>query len=346
MLRLAPTLIAGITLLIPSQAEGVDERLMSMPPGPKPMVVHCGFDLWDINGINEEEETLEFVGTLTLEWVDPRQAFDPGEAGTAEKLYHGDFQFNEVSPGWYPQVYLANQSGGLEIGAILQRIHADGRCRLDMAITAVAEVDLNMRLYPFDHQKLDLHFALFGFSSDEVTLEATSASIGDRPISQWTMNGMRSSVRTTDASTGPVSEMVVTLDLSRDAIFILRLVWLPLGLIVALSWTVFWMDRSSLGDRLNVSFVGVLTAVAYQLVIGDLLPHVSYFTLMHAFLNVSFFIMCAGAVLNLIAASHERTGRTDHGDLIDMRCRWIFPVAYLVLVVVSIVLMHLLPPVL
>jgi hypothetical protein len=106
-------------------------------------------------------------------------------------------------------------------------------------------------------------------------------------------------------------------------------VGLPLALIVVLSWSVFWMERSSLGDRISVSFVGILTAVAYQIVVGDLLPHVSYITLMHGFLNFSFFIMCATIVINLVVGACDRHGNVALGDLIDHRCRWIFPVTYL-----------------
>lgn len=56
------------------------------------------------------------------------------------------------------------------------------------------------------------------------------------------------------------------------------------------------MDSSSLGDRISVSFIGVLTAVAYLLVTSDQLPHISYVTLMHGFVNVSFMTMCATVV--------------------------------------------------
>jgi hypothetical protein len=31
------------------------------------------------------------------------------------------------------------------------------------------------------------------------------------------------------------------------------------------------MDRSSPGDRLSVSFIGILTAVAYQMVVSEIL---------------------------------------------------------------------------
>jgi hypothetical protein len=103
---------------------------------------------------------------------------------------------------------------------------------------------------------------------------------------------------------------------------------IPLALIVMLSWAVFWMERSSLGDRINISFVGILTAVAYQIVIGDLLPHMSYFTLMNGFVNISFFIMGATVVVNIVVGAYDKHGRSDIGDRIDFRCRWIFPLVY------------------
>ena len=84
-----------------------------------------------------------------------------------------------------------------------------------------------------------------------------------------------------------------------------------------------------MGDRISVSFVGILTAVAYQIVVGDLLPHVSYITVMHGFLNFSYLIMCATVVINLVVGACDKNGKHALGELIDRRCRWIFPLAYL-----------------
>ena len=76
----------------------------------------------------------------------------------------------------------------------------------------------------------------------------------------------------------------MSVDVDRDSFYIRRLVTFPLIVIVLLSFSVFWMDRSSLGDRISVSFIGILTAVTYQLLVNDVLPPISYVTLMHGFL--------------------------------------------------------------
>ena len=98
------------------------------------------------------------------------------------------------------------------------------------------------------------------------------------------------------------------------------------------------MDQSSLGDRVNVSFIGILTAVAYQNLVSGILPQISYFTLMNAFLNFSFWTMCATVVINLVVAGADKQGRVELGNLIDRRCRWIFPLVYFGLLLFALVI--------
>jgi Na+/H+-dicarboxylate symporter len=107
-------------------------------------------------------------------------------------------------------------------------------------------------------------------------------------------------------------------------------------MIVLLSFSVFWMDRSSPGDRLSVSFIGILTGVAYLLVTGEQLPRISYFTLVHGFLNLSFLTMCATVVITLVVGALDKRGKSEIGDRVDRRCRWGFPLAYFGLLLVMI----------
>jgi hypothetical protein len=309
------------------------ERFLSPPSDPGPATVKVWFALHDINDIGDEEETFGFNGVLRLTWKDPRQAFDPAAAGVREKIYQGAFQFDEISPAWFPQVYLANEGGAFETTAVTLRISPDGTSVLTSSIDAIAETSLSMRRFPFDSQTLKAVFRIPGFSTDEVVFVGEGAEFDSRmEVPQWNPEGVGISVEA-----GPSPGFVLNVYVRRDPMFTLRLVGLPLALIVVLSWSVFWMERSSLGDRISVSFVGILTAVAYQIVVGDLLPHVSYITLMHAFLNFSFFIMCASVVINLVVGACDKNGRVALGDLIDRRCRLLFPITYLGLLMVAAV---------
>ncbi len=332
-------------------APAADPALMSLPApirDGEPVVVRVGFDLRDINAIDDESETFEFEGVMVLEWWDERQAFDPAAEGVDEKLYQGAYQFNEVFVGWFPQVVLLNESSLFESHGVLLRIRPDGSLRLVQTINAAAKTDLDLRAYPFDSQKLEAIFEVLGFDESEVSMQpalANRASIQDQEaevrVPQWALVNVETVSRRHRAShagnLGVASTLVLAIHVERKSLFMIRLVIIPLALIVVLSWSVFWMDQSSLGDRIGVSFIGILTVVAYQIVLSEILPRISYMTLMNGFLNMSFFIVCLSVAVSLWVGSLDRSGQTPVGDLIDRRSRWVFPLIYLGLLLIVVV---------
>ncbi|MDM8009215.1 MAG: hypothetical protein QUV05_23990 [Phycisphaerae bacterium] len=323
------------TLAAPSAA-ALRESLLAPPQGEGPVAVRAAFYLQDINAIDEEAETFQFSGVLTLVWRDPRQAFDPAAAGAGEKVYTGGYQFDEISPAWYPQVMLANVSGMYNKHAVLLRIKPDGTCTLIETVNAAAEAKLDLRRCPFDSQRLEVVFEVVGFDTSEIMLEAEPmpADVDGRGIRipQWTVTGMGVSVRNLRApyagGQGNSSSFVLAIEVRRQSWFLLRLVVMPLMLVVVLSWSVFWMDQSSLGDRLSVSFVGILTAVAYLMVVTDKLPHISYVTLVHSLVTLSFLLMCASVLVSLVVEACDKKGNSALGNRIDRCCRWAFPLVY------------------
>ena len=341
----AAVLCAGI-----ADPAAADPALLSLPSPTRvgePVVVQLAFELRDINAIDDEAETFEFEGVLTLEWRDERQAFDPVLEGVDEKLYQGEFQFNEVFTGWFPQVVLVNESGLYENRGVLLRVHPDGTLRLVETVDAAAKTDLDLTAYPFDRQQLEAVFEVLGFDESEVVLEpmATGGSLAPLPraaarMPQWELSRVGTSARRHAAphagKLGVASTFVVSIEVERASFFMVRLVIFPLLMIVMLSWSVFWMDQSSLGDRISVSFIGILTVVAYQIVLSEILPHISYLTLMNGFLNMSFFVVCASVVASLRVGWLDRNGQTAAGDRIDRRCRWMFPLVYLALLLVVV----------
>ncbi len=320
----------------PPQAGTAEPFLLGLPEQAGPLVVEAHFDFYDINEINDGAETFEFTGVLTLKWKDPRMAFDPAVDGVSEKIYQGDYQFNELATGWYPQVVLVNEAGNFEMGGVILRVEPDGSSTLVQTLDATAEVEFNMSRYPFDKHRLKAIFAVLGYDTNEVLMQVQKdgpgPSAGETRVPQWIVTGVGESVQERPASyagsLGISSTFVVSVDAMRMPFFVMRLVVFPLVVIVLLSFTVFWMDRSSLGDRINVSFIGILTGVAYILVTSDQLPHISYVTLMHGFLNASFLTMCATVVVNLVVGGFDKQGKYELGDRIDRTCRWAFPLVY------------------
>ncbi len=321
----------------PSDPKAAALAALALPPTDGgPVRVRARFDLHDLNEIDDDAEVFQFTGVMTMVWKDPRAAFDPAEAGVKERLFDGNFQFNESSPAWYPQAVLINESGLYSKSGVLQRVLPDGTCTLIETVNAAAKSDLNMRRYPFDRHRLAATFQILGYDSSEVVFEVEQGSLDEATagisIPQWDISAISLLSQDRAASyagtTGQASSLVLAIDVRRQSFYILRLVVFPLALIVGLSFAVFWMDRSSLGDRISVSFIGILTGVTYQLVMSQSLPQIAYPTLMHAFLYLSFLVMCATVVVNLVVGAMDKRQNFAMGDRIDYACRWVFPAGY------------------
>jgi hypothetical protein len=313
-----------------------DPFVLGQPKGSGPVAIQASFELLDINLINDADQVFEFTGIAVLKWHDPRQAFDPVQAGVDEKVFQGDYQFNELSPGWFPQVVLVNEAEPPESSGVVLRVQPDGTSTLTMMLNADAKVDLDLRRFPFDRHRVEMIFEVLGFDASEVVMQVAEGhetlATDHIRVPQWLVEGATLSTRERQASSagprGVASSLILAVDVDRQSWYVRRLIVLPLVLIVLLSFSVFWMDRSSLGDRISVSFIGILTAVAYQTVMSDNLPRIAYVTLMHGFLNVSFLTMCATVVINLVVGMLDRKGMQAAGDRLDRRCRWIFPITY------------------
>ncbi len=331
---LRPALLIVLTLAAPRVA-AAQEALWGPPPAAGPLDVSVGFFLVDVVDINEDEQTFELDGILTLEWDDPRLAFDPSEVGADELVYQGPYKFDEVFDGWWPQLVLRNESGRYERQGVVLRVAPDGSVSYVEQLQAVAEAKMDLRRIPFDRQRFPVTFAMVGFGGDRVRLRPapTRTGFGETTLSQWRVDDVEARVSTTDHGSldgpeAPVSTVTFELPVTRSPRFLLRLVVFPMILFVALTWSVFWMDRESLGNRMDISFLGILTVVAFQTLVSDRLPRISYFTILSAFVYISYVTLAASVIVNLRVSFLDRRGDVGRGDRLDRRCRWIFPVGY------------------
>ena len=201
----------------------------------------------------------------------------------------------------------------------------------------MAEMPMQLRRFPFDRQAFEARFEVLGFRQGQVVLVPDPTTSGTEEdgvdIAQWKLEGLRVDARTEharygDDREGELSVLVATLDMARRPAHMLQIVVLPLTLLVVLTFSVFWMDRESLGDRMDISFIGILTVVAYQIIVSDATPGIAYFTLMSAFLYSTYIVLAVGVVENIVVARFDRTGRAAMGDRLDRVCRWLVPLAF------------------
>ena len=161
-------------------------------------------------------------------------------------------------------------------------------------------------------------------------------------IAQWESKGFFFAERTIEMTKlggekKSKSEFVATIDIKRQPMHFLFSTILPLIILVCLSWTVFWLDDETVSNRINISFIGILSVVAYYFVIQNNIPHISYLTLIDAFIITTFIILAASVIVSLVVDKLNRAGKSDIGDKIDSISRWAFPSSYLLMSVLIVV---------
>jgi hypothetical protein len=327
--------VLALAALLPGSG-AAQESLLTLPQTDRPVLVRVGLHLFDIVAVDDGQKTVEFEGILTATWQDDRLRFDPVSEGVREKIYQGDYQFSEISPGWWPQLVLRNESGLYERQGVILRVRTDGQVRYQEEFQAIAEVQMELQRIPFDRQVFELVFEVLGFDAAEVLLEpdADRTSIrSHNDVNQWEFGGVETRAIADSATmqsgrTAGISAVAFRFPAERNPRFLLRNIVLPLLILVGLSWSVFWMDSEQLSDRMGISFLGILTVVAFQIVVSDMLPRIPYFTILSSFLLISYLMLVASVVVNLTVGWLDRKGRAERADRLDRACRWAFPLAF------------------
>ena len=348
--RALKALAAGLLVALAAISARAQEGpyLGGTPPSDGPVEVLIGFNLVNISDVSEKEETIDFEGAIYMEWMDRRLAYEPAEVGMTDwipgdysraprQIYQGEFAVKETFEGWRPHLLMPNGIGNRAITNMAISIWPDGRVAYSETFYAKVETPMDLRRFPFDSQSLEIFFHPFVYQRDEVVLitddrlaRTWNQNMG---VADWTRHGVLMEERPVeiayfDESTAEISEFVVTVQIKRRPVHLLVSIIFPLIVLVALTWSVFWMDDESLSDRLNINFIGILSVVAYYFVILDNVPEVDYLTLVDAFIIATFLILAAGVVLAVSMERMRRGGQVALGARVDRICRWAVPLAY------------------
>jgi hypothetical protein len=299
------------------------------PPNPSGATdVGIGLFILEVVEVNEVDNTFTVEAYMDNVWCDRRRQIS-GERQT----YVEDVAQGELERGWMPDITLVNQVEKPVVENKELILESDGTVEYRQKFNAKLEARYDLRRFPFDDQTLQLEVESFDWPAAELQLRPVENAVGFSErfeIPEWRAVNVASELREQEEprDRAKFSELLISLGVDRESGFYLWKIMVPLFLLVATSWSVFWMPGDSLSNRLAISFTGILTIVAYQFVIADVLPKVTYFTLWDVLLTFSFVLMLATvAVSVLVTGLHSR--RRVLARQIDDTARIGFPATYL-----------------
>jgi hypothetical protein len=122
--------------------------------------------------------------------------------------------------------------------------------------------------------------------------------------------------------------------------FYLWKVFLPLLLMVVVSWSVFWFDPPEVSSQVQIAVTTILTIIAFALAISLTLPRVPYLTFADGFfLTCYIFAFVTMVELTAVHIAY-RNERRKVAAKIRGTARWLVPAAFVV--INSILIVHFL----
>lgn len=323
-------LCLGLTLAINSLAFADISR-----PGRdmgSPTKVEVEIFLIDIDDVDGASQSFDANVYYELRWSDPRLV---KEDRSERRLPLYDI--------WHPRVQLINQKNVVKSFPEIVEITPSGEVIYRQRMYGSFSQPLELQEFPFDQQVFEIQLGAVGYNSKQVQLVVGSDnrvsklfSLPDWNIINWKVESR--SVQPFHGSDNMVGIIAFSVKATRRAGYYIGKVIIPLFLILAMSWVVFWIDPRETGPQISVAITSMLTLIAYRFSIGTNLPKVEYMTRLDLFILASSILVFASLIQVVTTSSFAKSDRIMLARKIDISCRWLFPVIFILIVLGTLVL--------
>jgi hypothetical protein len=300
-------------------------KTLDLPPvnGPLPHQVYIDVFVFDVDSIDSAKQNFTANIFYRMRWNDP----DLAHSGNAPVV-------RSLDKVWNPGLQIINEQFLRRTFADVVKIHPDGTVVYRQRVWGSFSQPMDLREFPFDTQSFTVQFVAIDFLEKELKFiqdpEIQSGIASKLSLADW---------RVTETEAGPLAYEPVpgessqpgfhlTFDAQRHTGYYISKIILPLLLIVAMSWIVFWIDPSEAGTQVSVAITTMLTLIAYRFAIGNDIPRVSYLTRLDDFILISTLLVFATLVEVIVTATMARGGHIKKARVVDLWARWIVPLGY------------------
>jgi hypothetical protein len=319
-----------------------DPILQPPPYNGQPLNVTISLHVVNLASINEVSEQFQLDAYMFERWIDKRLAYTP--QGPQDNLRN--YAFGQI---WIPQLEMINAASPRARQEISITVSPDGTVRYAERLVVTLSSSFHLRRFPFDRQQLLVIIHPFladgprlRFKLDNNSTWTASEFTSFSSLAQWHLTGLRSQLL--DAATYggmTVPEARFQIDVTRRSSFYLWKVFIPLLLMVFLSWAVFWIEADDLSNQIQVAVTTILTVIAFAFAISATMPRLPYLTYIDAFfLECYIYVFLAVVELMTVHVTHRSERRRDLGLEIRKYSRWLIPASFVV--TNAIIAMHFL----
>ena len=280
----------------------------------------------DVDKIDSAEQSFTLNFYAIFRWMDLRLTHDgPGSV------------VRNLSEVWNPRLTLINtQRYWLNTGDEVE-ISPDGQVTYRLHVFGNFSQPMDLRAFPQDRHVFELPVVAAGYRPHEVALvsdpQVESFMAEKLSVADWQMSNLQGNPRQVRLANGlELPGYVFSFEGGRLLHHYVVKAIVPLGLIVMMSWVVFWIRPDQVPNQLSVAVTTVLTLIAYHIALSGRLPDIPYLTHMDKFLFGST-VLVFMALIEVVSTSHfASTDRLVLARRIDITARWLFPLLFLFII--------------
>lgn len=326
--------LSAVALAANAQSGSVAADLMGTRPnaGGEPDEITVGLGVLDIAEINDREQVFMADLYILVEWQDPRLAVD-GDAV-------GELRTFPLDAIWHPRLAIVNGRGLdlrlPEVATVDQQGNVVARQRLAGPLA----VDLELRDFPFDTQRLPINVVSYEYSPSEIVFTAASRLVGkfdDLSGEGWIYEALepeRSAYRLQEGGRGG-SQISFAVMAERQAGYYVFTLALPMTLILFLAWMAHWLPVDVIPSRMGIATATVFSLIAFGVSFRLTLPKIPYLTDADRFVLYSTLLVLVSLAVTVASVRWASTDRQQAAENLTRRARLAFPFVYGLIVLLT-----------
>tara|TARA_B100000925_G_scaffold66053_1_gene44954 strand:- start:451 stop:2016 length:1566 start_codon:yes stop_codon:yes gene_type:complete len=200
--------------------------------------------------------------------------------------------------------------------------------------------------FPFDKHQLEFILAdtqsgadILSIGTDQFTEIPITKQIKQK-LHEWNIPEDKAFIKSyTHIDTyGSTFEGIKTyFSIERQSGYYVYKVLAPIFLILGICWSIFWLDITRVESRLTVSIVCLLTLIAYNFVIDENIPKLSYMTIMDQIVLSSYVFASIPTLISIyFTFQHQKNGAITFKN--EERLRFYGPIIYILVLIFIIFL--------
>jgi hypothetical protein len=294
----------------------VERPIASGPPTD----VTIGIYLLDIDEIDDVNQLFSVDMFVNITWQDPRLAL-------LGNLRTGQYRRIPLGEIWTPRLLIINDRSLSEQLPRIAEVDDLGNVSTQQRVSGDLSADLLLEDFPFDSQRLPIRIVSYRYSPEELRFSFNTEISGDD--GSFTAEGWRFRIIGPEFDTLrlPAKETVwprltYIIEAERNSRYYLLTMFLPVALIVFMSWLVFWLPPDVIPSRVGISTASIFSLIAFTLSIRLSLPRVSYMTRADFFLIGCTLLVILVLGVVVIGTRWAETNRLEDAFRLNAAARW------------------------